>query len=710
MESEQQMFSKVLIANRGEIACRIIRTLHDMGIQSVAVYSDADAGAKHVREAGEAVHLGPTNARESYLDIAKVIAAAQSTGAQAIHPGYGFLAENAEFAKACRDAGITFIGPSPEAIETMGDKISAKLTVSKAGVPVVPGRSEPGMTDDDLYDAALEVGFPVLIKPSAGGGGKGMYLVEREDDLRSSIASARREAASSFGDDTLFLERFVKDPRHIEVQVLADSHGHTIHLGERECSLQRRHQKIIEEAPSALLDAATRERIGKAAVDTAAAVAYSGAGTVEFIVSADRPDEFFFMEMNTRLQVEHPVTELVTGFDLVEQQVLVAAGHELQIQQDDVELRGHAIEARVYAENPDRDFLPTGGTVTYLDESDDSTIARFHADDAAGQAGFFSFDPVAAADEGSTWPEDPTFDGVRVDSALIEDLQVATTYDPMIAKVIVHGHDRADALDRLDRALARYTVFGVVTNVNFLRALIAHPKVRSGDLDTGLVGRDLDSLVGRPVPREIYLAAAADLFAREAAGRPYADDPWESITGWRPGRAPVPMHWAARGPGGDKVALYALPTRVTDDEAELDITVGDETVHVLAAQYPETIEIDGLRRDYVAEVGDSEAWMWVEGVGTYVVPRLSPEQELGGHGGAAGGEVRSPMPGTVIAVHTENDAEVAAGEPLIVVEAMKMEHVLKAPVAGTVRGLTAGTGTQVVVDQLLMTVEPTTEK
>ena len=699
------MFTKVLIANRGEIACRVIRTLRDMDIASVAVYSDADAGAKHVQDADEAVHLGPTNARESYLNIAKVIDAAKSTGAQAIHPGYGFLAENADFAEACRDNDIVFIGPSPEAIETMGDKISAKLTVSKAGVPVVPGRTEPGMTNDDLYAAALEVGFPVLIKPSAGGGGKGMYLVEDEKDLRSSIESARREAASSFGDDTLFLERFVKDPRHIEVQVLADSHGHTIHLGERECSLQRRHQKIIEEAPSALLDEATRARIGKAAVDTAAAVDYSGAGTVEFIVSADKPDEFFFMEMNTRLQVEHPVTEMVAGVDLVEQQLRVAAGEELELEQDDIELRGHSIEARVYAENPDREFLPTGGKVLYLAESEENDF--FAAADLDGNPsfGWFAYTPFAGHED---WPENPG-SGVRIDSALIDGLQVATTYDPMIAKVIVHGEDRADALERLDRALADYQLFGVVTNVNFLRALIAHPRVQTGDLDTGLVGRELDSLVGQPVPREVYLATAAALLDREAGPRLYGEDPWDTVTGWRAGRAPVPMHWAVKSPSGDKVPLYALvKDRPEEDQSLLDITVDDDTTEVLAEQYPSTIEFDGRAHEYHVELTDDAAWVWVEGVGTHLVPRLAPEQELG-NTAAAGGEVRSPMPGTVIAVHTEPGADVAEGDPLVVVEAMKMEHVLKAPIAGTVADFSLAPGSQVVVDELLLTVEPAAE-
>ena len=692
------MFTKVLIANRGEIACRVIRTLRDMGIASVAVYSDADAAAKHVRDADEAVHLGPTNARESYLSIEKVIAAAKDTGADAIHPGYGFLAENASFSAACADAGIQFIGPSPQAIQTMGDKISAKIAVSKAGVPVVPGRSEPAMTDDDIYAAALEVGFPVLIKPSAGGGGKGMYLVESEADLRSSIESARREAGSSFGDDTLFLERFVKDPRHIEVQVLADNHGHTIHLGERECSLQRRHQKIIEEAPSALLDEATRRRIGQAAVDTAAAVGYSGAGTVEFIVSADRPDEYFFMEMNTRLKVEHPVTEMVTGVDLVEQQIRVAAGEPLQIAQQDVSLTGHSIEARIYAENPDRDFLPTGGTVLALDECDELRDGETAWDNDPGLDDEYADRPAA----------------VRIDSALIDGLDVATTYDPMIAKVIVHGSDRAEALERLDEALSYYQVFGVVTNIQFLRALATHPRVLSGDLDTGLVGQEIESLVRRPIPVEAYAALAAGFVVPRLPGE--ASDPWESVQGWRPGRDPVAMHFAVKDPTGERVKVDALVVdqgRPDERPVVALVRAGGAEAEVEIHEWYDgelLLRVDGgieLRARLLTT--NTEIWVWVEDHGTYVATRLSPEQELGSHGGPAGGEVRSPMPGTVLAVHTAEGAEVAEGEPLAVVEAMKMEHVLKAPVAGTVSALTVSAGSQVVVDELLMTVVPAAE-
>src|SRR4051794_30223994 len=450
------MFDTVLVANRGEIAVRVIRTLRAMGIRSVAVYSEADAGALHTRVADVAVPIGPAPAAQSYLNIERILDAAARTGAQAIHPGYGFLSENVEFARACDKAGVVFIGPPVAAIEAMGDKIRAKQTVMAAGVPVVPGRTEPGMSDDEVAAAAVEVGFPVLLKPSAGGGGKGMRVVRTEAELRDAISAARREARSSFGDDTLLVERYVGSARHIEVQVLGDAHGTVVHLGERECSLQRRHQKVIEEAPSPLLDTATRAAMGTAAVEAARAVGYTGAGTVEFIVDAERPGEFFFLEMNTRLQVEHPVTEMVTGLDLVELQVRVAAGEPLPFTQDDVVLDGHAIEARVYAEDPARGFLPTGGHALLVRE-------------ASG-------------------------DGVRVDSALLEGTDVATTYDPMLAKVIAWAPDRSTALGRLDSALRQTTVLGFGTNVAFLRALITHPEVQAGRLDTELIERELDEL------------------------------------------------------------------------------------------------------------------------------------------------------------------------------------------------------------------------
>jgi acetyl-CoA/propionyl-CoA carboxylase biotin carboxyl carrier protein len=463
-------FDTVLVANRGEIAVRVIRTLKDMGIRSVAVYSDADANSRHVTEANLAVAIGPAPARDSYLNIAAVVDAAVRTGAEAVHPGYGFLSENADFAAALASAGVTFIGPPVPAIKTMGDKIAAKATVSAFGVPVVLGVARPGLTDSELVDAAEGIGYPVLVKPSAGGGGKGMRMVERPADLPAALAGARRESLAAFGDDTLFLERFVPRPRHIEVQVLADTYGNVVHLGERECSLQRRHQKVIEEAPSPLLDSATRASIGAAACDTARSVDYVGAGTVEFIVSADRPDDFFFMEMNTRLQVEHPVTEMVTGWDLVEWQVRIAAGEKLTVGQADIAVRGHAVEARVYAEDPARGFLPTGGDVLEVVE------------------------PNGAA--------------VRVDSGLRTGMTIGSEYDPMLAKVITHGADRPAALRALDRALANTAVLGVVTNVEFARFLLADPDVAAGRLDTGLLDRRAGDFVAAPPADEHFIAAA----------------------------------------------------------------------------------------------------------------------------------------------------------------------------------------------------------
>ena len=488
------MFESVLVANRGEIAVRVIRTLRSMGIRSVAIYSDADAGAPHARLADGATRIGPAPARESYLDVDRVIAAALATGAQAIHPGYGFLSENPALARACEANGIVFVGPPVAAIEAMGDKIAAKATVAAAGVRVVPGSSGAGLDDAALAAAAELVGFPILIKPSAGGGGKGMRLVESLDELGAAIESARREARNSFGDDTLLIERLIQNPRHIEIQVLADTHGNVVHLGERECSLQRRHQKIIEEAPSPLLTPDQRATMGAQAVEAAGSCGYTGAGTVEFIVSADRPDEFFFMEMNTRLQVEHPVTEMVYGVDLVELQLRVAAGENLPFTQADLQPRGHAVEARVYAEDPARGFLPTGGTVLRVVE--------------------------------------PSGEGVRVDSGIADEVVVGSDYDPMLAKVIAWGTDREQALRRLDEALATTVVLGVTTNIGFLRHLIAVPEVLAGQLDTGLVERRQDELIRQPDGLDTAIVAAALLPLAEASE---AIDPWRKLVGWRHG-------------------------------------------------------------------------------------------------------------------------------------------------------------------------------
>src|SRR3954462_10518138 len=532
----RQMFESVLVANRGEIAVRVIRTLRALGIRAVAVYSDADADARHVREAHTAVRIGPAEASKSYLSIPAIVDAAVSSGAQAVHPGYGFLAENAEFPRACEAAGLVFIGPPVAAIEAMGDKIRAEATVSKAGVPVVPGASDVDIPAGGFAQAAAKVGYPLLLKPSAGGGGKGMRLVHEESELDAAIESARREAKGSFGDDTLLMERFVTTPRHIEIQVMADKHGNVIHLGERECSLQRRHQKIIEEAPSVLLDEVTREKMGTAAAEAARSVGYVGAGTVEFIMSAHDPDEFFFMEMNTRLQVEHPVTELVTGLDLVEWQVRVAAGEHLSVTQEDVVLNGHAVGARVYAEDPARGFIPTGGTVLAVHE--------------------------------------PTGDGVRVDSWMTPGAVVGSNYDPMLAKVIAWGPDRAAALHRLDLALADTALLGIGTNTAFLRGLLADADVRAGRLDTELVDRNLSTLVSPDVPAEFLVAAALDRFLELQPSGPVVD-PWDVPDGWRMGGSGGVTFRLKSGTARAVVRVQGTPAAATvfvDDDAPVQVS------------------------------------------------------------------------------------------------------------------------------------------
>jgi acetyl-CoA/propionyl-CoA carboxylase biotin carboxyl carrier protein len=655
----------VLVANRGEIAVRVIRTLRAMGIRSVAVYSAADATARHVAAADLAVAIGPAPARDSYLNIRAVVDAAIRAGAQAVHPGYGFLSENADFAAALASAGVTFIGPPVGAIQTMGDKIAAKSTVSAFGVPVVPGVARPGLTDADLIAAADEIGYPVLVKPSAGGGGKGMRMVERPADLAAALVSARRESAAAFGDDTLFLERFVLRPRHIEVQVLADAYGNVVHLGERECSLQRRHQKVIEEAPSPLLDAATRARIGAAACDAARSVDYTGAGTVEFIASADHPDEFFFMEMNTRLQVEHPVTELVTGWDLVEWQVRIAAGEKLTVGQADIVLHGHAIEARVYAEDPARGFLPTGGDV----------LAVLEPDGAAG---------LATSNSGP---------GVRVDSGLAAGMVVGSYYDPMLAKVIAHGMDRAAALRTLDRALADTAVLGVVTNVEFVRFLLTDPDVAAGRLDTGLLDRRARDFVAMPPSDEQLIAAAVFSWLRLfPAPNP---DLWEVPSGWRVGaRAPVSIRLSA-GDRTDHVHITGTPGAAT-------VRVEDAESRALQAHLEGrqlVVTLDGLRTEYTVAAADSKIWLAGGGATAMLEEvREAPVRPNDEHSGDA--ELTSPMPGVVVAVSANDGAEVETGMVVVTVEAMKMEHPLAAPVDGVVEVLVA-VGDQVKVGQPL---------
>ncbi|MDM7856277.1 ATP-binding protein [Cellulomonas alba] len=661
------LFGTVLVANRGEIAVRVIRTLRRLGIRSVAVYSDADRDALHVALADAAVRLGPAEPRASYLDVAAVVRAAQATGADAIHPGYGFLSENADLARACEAAGIVLVGPGVRALEVMGDKIRAKAHVAAAGVPVTPGVALDD-AGDDVEAAAARVGYPLMVKPSAGGGGKGMTRVDRPDDLLDALETSRRVAAAAFGDGTLLLERFVTGPRHIEVQVLADAHGGVAHLGERECSLQRRHQKVVEEAPSPLLDDATRDRIGAAACDVARSVGYLGAGTVEFIVSDEEPGTFFFMEMNTRLQVEHPVTELVTGVDLVECQLRVAAGRPLGFTQQDVRLVGHAVEARVYAEDPERGFLPTAGRVLVLDE--------------------------------------PTGDGVRVDSALRAGLEVGSTYDPMLAKVVASGADRATALARLDAALSQTTVLGVRTNVAFLRRLLADVDVRAGRLDTGLIERSLPELTAREPDRVPWIAAA--LWRQLALeDGPAAAGPWR-LDGWRLGDTRAVGY--ALGTGDDAVEVEVLG-RAGDATVTI---VGEEPVRARltrTATDAADLELDGVVHHLRLATDGPVTWVGAGGAADDVRARGRLERAAADLADRTGGPraadptVRSPMPGVVVTVDVATGDLVAAGQPLVTIEAMKMEHRLVAPQDGVVT-LRVRPTDRVTLDQVVAVIAP----
>ncbi|WP_130450409.1 biotin carboxylase N-terminal domain-containing protein [Zhihengliuella halotolerans] len=672
--SMTELFDTVLVANRGEIAVRVIRTLKRLGIRAVAVYAPDDADALHVHLADEAVALGDAGhagATETYLDIDAVVGACRRSGAQAVHPGYGFLSENVDFARALEAADIAFIGPPSEAINLMGDKIRSKNHVGEHGVPVVPGIAEPGLSDAELIDAAASIGFPLLIKPSAGGGGKGMGAVESPEQLPEALASARRTAASAFGDDTLFLERLVTRPRHIEVQVLADAHGRTVHLAERECSLQRRHQKVIEEAPAPLLESLARgpqirADLGAAAVRAAESVGYRGAGTVEFLVSDDAPDEFFFMEMNTRLQVEHPVTEEIVRvrdrrLDLVEQQIRIAAGQELDFAQDEVELSGHAVEARVYAEDPAAGFLPSSG---------------------------FAFRV-----------ELPIGDGVRVDSALEGSGSVSPTFDPMIAKVIAHGADRSEALARLDAALADSVILGVATNLEYLRFLLADDDVVAGRLDTNLIERR-----GPFASRELtaserdFAVAALERLQRTAAGadgEEPAPAPWEAGDGWRLGEhRRRTVHLDVDG--------ETFSVGVGSDGSGPHLDGGMHEVRL--------VDGDGGRAVVARDPGGG-AWFAAGG-------RAAPVRLLGRREKlhrdlallereVAGGDpdVKAPMPGAVVSASVVTGDRVEPGQPLLSIEAMKMEHPLLAGIAGTVT-VHVGVGDQVTKDQILASVAP----
>jgi 3-methylcrotonyl-CoA carboxylase alpha subunit len=630
------MFSTLLIANRGEIACRIIRTARRLGIRSVAVYSDADAGAQHVRLADAAVRVGPPPALASYLDIDAVIDAARASGAEAIHPGYGFLSENADFAAACAAAGIVFVGPSPAAIRAMGSKSEAKTLVAAAGTPVVPGYQGIDQTDARLIAEATALGYPLLIKASAGGGGKGMRLVTGPAEFEAALAGARREARSAFGDDRVLLERYLTSPKHIEVQVLADATGHTLHLFERDCSVQRRHQKVIEEAPGPSVTPAFRTLLGEAAVQAAKAIGYLGAGTVEFITEGDT---FWFMEMNTRLQVEHPVTEAITGLDLVEWQLRIAAGERLALGQQDVRCQGHAIEARVYAENPRKRFLPSTGRLLHV-----------------------GFPP-----------------GVRVDSGVVTGDAVSVHYDPMLAKVIAHGADRAAAIAALDAALRETEIAGVEHNVGFLRRVLAHPAFVDGAYSTRLIEDAGDALLPAPDDGGPLLAALALRARAQAAGT------WGRADGFRLNQS-----------GGFVQALCFDRASVT---VRVDGTHGavDDRGHRI-----EDLVIDGDRLQLRLDGQRVRARVVIDGGVIHVVREgaterwLLPKVDIAGLGtGAQSDRITSPMPGQVIAVAVAQGDRVREGAPLVVVEAMKMEHTLRAPKAGRVVLLACKVGDRV---------------
>jgi acetyl-CoA/propionyl-CoA carboxylase biotin carboxyl carrier protein len=676
----------VLVANRGEIALRVLRTLRRMGLGSVAVFTEADTDAPHTLAADRALRV------DGYLDAAAIVAAAVESGATMVHPGYGFLSENAAFARACAEAGLVFVGPPPGAIDAMGDKISAKDTVAAAGVPVLGGFTEkPGqpMSDEELLAAARDTGYPLLIKPSAGGGGKGMRAVHSPDELAGSVAAARREAAAAFGDSTLLVERLVQRPRHIEVQVLADAHGNVVHLGERECSLQRRHQKVVEEAPSPLLTAEQRALMGESAVAAARACGYVGAGTVEFIAEAAPAGSlsFSFLEMNTRLQVEHPVTEEVVaiggvrGIDLVELQIRVARGEPLPFAQEDVSMRGHAVEARIYAEDADRGFLPTGGPILSLAE-----------------------------------PSGPL---VRVDSGIVEGGAVTSAFDPMLAKVITWGADRAEALRRMDEALAGYLLLGCVTNTAFLRRLLRHPRVVAGDLSTDLIETEPPEPAPERVPPEVYAAAALDHQLDLEGADGTTADRFAVPDGWRVG-GPAWTRWRLRAPRHDSAVVRVRRTgpgsylvRVGEDgpRASGDGSGSAEPAAARARRTPDgsrlTVTYEGRSRTYTRAFDPATDHRWLGADGTAWTLHEEPVAvALRDDAAAADGTVRSPMPGTVLAVPVEVGQTVAAGTPLAVVEAMKMEHSVPSPIDGTVTSVAVRPGASVPMDAVLVTVEP----
>ena len=653
------MFNKILIANRGEIACRVMRTAKRLGIASVAVFSDADARALHVDLADEARHIGAAPARESYLLGERILQAACESGAGAIHPGYGFLAENAEFATACEAAGIVFIGPPVAAIEAMGSKSVAKQIMSAANVPLVPGYHEEDQAPERLRLAAESIGYPLLIKASAGGGGKGMRVVRRAEEFTEALQGAKREAAASFADDRVLLEKYLERPRHIEIQIFADSHGNVLHLFERDCSIQRRHQKVIEEASAPGLDEALRGRMGAAAVAAAKAIGYVGAGTVEFLLDTD--NEFYFMEMNTRLQVEHPVTEMVTGQDLVEWQLRVASGESLPCRQEDLSISGHAIEARIYAEDPARGFLPSIGPLKHLRQPKETAH-------------------------------------VRVDTGVRQGDEVSLHYDPMIAKLIVWDHDRLRAVGRLRQALVEFQVVGVKTNLNFLSTVVAHPSFVAAELDTGFIEHHHSALFpeDQAVSDQVLALACLDVLLRRgaeaelmASASPDPYSPWHCTDGWRLNSDNY--HVLAFFDGSERIAVTAhyrpggylldLPGGTIKVSGTID-EVGDLSADLGGTRCRATVVLRELELNII--VNGISHILVIEDTALH-----SADQDDGN------GRLTAPMPGKIVAVMVAAGEQVKIGTPLVVLEAMKMEHTISAPSDGMVVSLPFAVGDMV---------------
>ncbi|GAA4423638.1 acetyl/propionyl/methylcrotonyl-CoA carboxylase subunit alpha [Acidovorax lacteus] len=661
------MFKKILIANRGEIACRVAATARRLGVKTVAVYSDADARAKHVAVCDEAVHIGGSAPKESYLRWERIIEAAKATGAEAIHPGYGFLSENEDFAQACADAGLVFIGPPPSAIKDMGLKAESKQLMEKAGVPLVPGYHGSDQDPALLQREADRIGYPVLIKASAGGGGKGMRAVEKSEDFAAALESCKREAINSFGDDAVLVEKYVQRPRHIEIQVFGDTHGNVVYLFERDCSVQRRHQKVLEEAPAPGMTPALRQQMGEAAVAAAKAVHYVGAGTVEFIVEQpggyDRPDQmkFYFMEMNTRLQVEHPVTEAITGLDLVEWQLRVASGEPLPLKQEDLRIHGHAIEARICAENPDNQFLPATGTLAVYRKPACTSFERGN---------------------------------VRVDDGVREGDAISPFYDSMVAKLIVHGDTREQALARLDEALAQTRIVGLATNVQFLRHVARSASFAQARLDTALIQRE-QAVLFQQEPVGLPLAAAAVVAQTLQAERTQETaDPFSRRDGWRShGRTQRRFAFRFQDAEVHAVLTYGRP-------AALHLRVGEGDAAVQGALQFEALSDGGLLLEFAGE--RTRAWVHAQGEVDHVfTPRGATRIEaidLLAHAGdtqAEGGRLTAPMPGKVVSFAVQAGDTVRKGQPLAVMEAMKMEHTIAAPADGVVQELLYAPGDQV---------------